>query len=104
MATQFKQKCFKCKKNYVLVSRSQKYVICYDCQKKELDVEIKNPAMKKLFDIPEEFYKENAFLRSVKMNFIRFDGLSERQTEAFNKTVDDMKKAKENKKPNHIKD
>ena len=60
--------------------------------------------MKKLFDIPEEFYKENAFLRSVKMNFIRFDGLSERQIEAFNKTVDDMQKAKENKKPNHIKD
>lgn len=91
MAIRYKQKCFKCKKNYVTVGRGQRYVICYDCQKEDLNKKIKDPAMKKLFDIPEEFYKENSFLRSIKMNYIRFEKLSERQIEAFKKTVKEMK-------------
>ena len=66
MRIQFNQKCFKCKKNYVLTTSSQKYVICYECQKNLLSEEIKDPIYKKLFNIPEEYYKTNAFLRNIK--------------------------------------
>jgi len=50
--------------------------------------------MKKLFDIPEEFYKENVFLRNIKVNFIRYESLTDNQINAFKKTVDEMKKEK----------
>ena len=90
----YKQKCFRCKKNFVLITHRQKYVQCYDCQKKELAQEIKNPKMKKLFDIPEEFYKENIFLRDIKVNYLRYNNLSDRQIEAFKKTVERMKTSK----------
>ncbi len=88
----YKQKCFRCKKNFVLVTSRQKYVQCYDCQKKELDQEIKNPKMKKLFDIPNEFYKENTFLRDIKLNYLKYSNLSGKQIDAFKKTVEGMKK------------
>lgn len=48
--------------------------------------------MKKFFDIPEEFYRENAFLRSIKVNYLRYEGLSERQIETFKKAVVKMRK------------
>jgi len=53
--------------------------------------EIKDPEIKKMFDIPEEFYKENSFLRSVKINYLKFEQLSEKQVEFFKKTVQKMK-------------
>lgn len=56
--------------------------------------EIEDPKMKKFFDIPKEFYKENAFLRSIKINYLKYGNLTEKQIEAFKKTV---KKMKENK-------
>ena len=87
----FKQLCQKCKKNMVLVTSKTKFAICYDCQKEDLQGEIKDPKMKKMFDIPEEFYKENAFLRSIKINYIRFGKLSDKQIEWFHKTVDGLK-------------
>lgn len=91
MAVKYKQKCFRCRKNYVTVRRGQRFVMCYDCQKEDLNKKIKDPKMKKLFDIPEEFYKENSFLRSIKSNYLRFENLSEKQIEAFKKTVKKMK-------------
>lgn len=57
--------------------------------------EISDPALKKLLDIPEEFYQENSFLRSIKINALRYGSLSEKQLEFFKKSVDKMKKAKE---------
>ena len=72
MAVRFKQKCMRCKKNYVTVSRSQRYAVCYECQKQELKGKIKDPKIKKLLDIPEEFYKENSFLRNIKAGYLRF--------------------------------
>ena len=93
MAIRYRQKCFKCRKNWVNVSRGQRFVICYDCQKEELNKKIKDPEMKKLFDIPEDFYRKNSFLRSIKINYIRFDKLSEKQIAAFKKTVKEMKNA-----------
>ena len=87
----FKQKCVVCRKNYVIVSGRERYAVCYDCQKQDLKKEIKDKKMKKFFDIPEEFYKENSFLRSIKLNYLRYGKLTERQIEAFKKTVDKLK-------------
>lgn len=91
----YKQRCFRCKENWVLVTGRQRFVFCYDCQKKDLKKEIKDPKMKKLFDIPEKYYKENTFLRSIKINYIQYEKLTERQIEAFKKVV---KKVKEDSK------
>ena len=38
-----------------------------------------------------EFYKENAFLRDIKVNYLRYGKLTERQVEAFKKVVQKMK-------------
>ncbi len=94
MPVQYKQKCFRCKKNYVTASYRNKYVMCHECQKGELQGEIKDPEMKKFFDIPEEFYEKNSFLRDIKANYLRYENLSERQIEAFKETVEKMKEAK----------
>ena len=98
MAFKFKQKCIRCKKNYVISTRSNRYVVCYDCQKKEMEGEIEDPKMKKMFDIPEEFYKANSFLRDIKIRYLRYGQLSERQIEAFEKTVVKMTEAKKEAK------
>ena len=92
MAVKYKQKCFICKKNYVVVTGRQRWVICYDCQKSELKGEIKDPKMKKMFNIPEEFYKENSFLRDIKSKYLKYKELTENQINAFKKVVKEMKK------------
>ena len=91
MRTQYKQKCAKFKKNYVLVTSANSYVICYDCQKDSLVGEITDPFYKKLLDIPEEYYKENAFLRNIKANYLRYHSLTDNQISAFEKAVEKMK-------------
>lgn len=94
MAIKFKQKCKRCRKKFVITTSRNRYPLCYDCQKKELEGEITDPEMKKLFDIPEEYYKENDFLRAIKVNYLKFEKLSERQIEAFKKTVEKIKEEK----------
>jgi hypothetical protein len=91
----YKQRCFVCKKNMVIVTPKTKFPVCYDCQKNDLNVEIKNKKMKEMFDIPEEFYKESLFLRSIKLSYIRFGKLSAKQIEWFKKVVEEMKKTKQ---------
>jgi hypothetical protein len=88
----YKQKCAICKKNFVLMS-GHGFPICYDCQKQELQGAIKDPEMKKMFDIPEEFYRQSYFLRSIKVNYLKFGKLTEKQIEAFKKVVKEMKQA-----------
>lgn len=88
----FKILCYRCKKNYVVASWSDKFVKCYDCSKDESSVPIEDPKMKKMFDIPEEFYKDNSFLRNIKLSYIRNKSLSDRQIEAFKETVKKLKK------------
>ncbi|MFH0701685.1 MAG: hypothetical protein V2A62_04570 [Candidatus Woesearchaeota archaeon] len=95
MRITYKQRCSRCKKNFVLVTWKNKYPLCYECQRGELVGEVKDPTIKKLFDIPEEFYKENSFLRSVKINYLKFGQLSEKQLEFFKKTVTKMKEERE---------
>ncbi|MBW3022577.1 hypothetical protein KY308_00545 [Candidatus Woesearchaeota archaeon] len=94
MPAQYKQKCSLCKKNFVIVTYKNRYPMCYDCQKQEMQGEIKDPKIKKLLDIPEKFYKENAFLRDIKINYLKYGNLSEKQIEAFKKTVEKMKEEK----------
>ena len=53
--------------------------MCYDCQKAEMQGEIKDPEMKKMFDIPEEFYENNAFLRDIKIKYLKWGELTENQ-------------------------
>lgn len=91
MGIQFKQKCQRCKRNYVLASRRQRFVICYDCQKQDLSSEIIDPAMRKLFDIPESFYQQNSFLRNIKISYLKRGDLTEKQIEAFKKAVQELK-------------
>jgi len=73
-----------------MISRKQ-FPICYDCQKEELKGEIKSSKIKKLFDVPEEFYKESPFLVSVKLFYLRFGRISEKQVEYFKKEVEELK-------------
>jgi len=95
MRFSYKQKCVRCRKNNVLVTSGNKFPICYDCQKDELKGDIKDKEMKKMFNIPEEFYKESAFLRSIKINYMRYGKLTEKQIEYFKKAVEDIKTKKE---------
>jgi hypothetical protein len=92
MSVRYKQKCARCKKNYVIATWRQRYTLCYNCQKGELQGEVKDPKIKKLFDIPEKYYRENAFLRDVKINYLRYGKLSEKQVDAFRKATERMKK------------
>ncbi|MBT4446308.1 hypothetical protein HOA92_06540 [archaeon] len=91
MVVLLKKKCNRCRKNYVKCSKRQGYILCYPCQKPQLDVEIEDKTMKKLFDIPEEFYKENSFLCELKSKYIRFGSLSEKQIAVFEKIVGELK-------------
>ena len=86
---QYKQRCIRCRKNMVLTTPKNRFPVCYDCEKSELEGEITDPEMKKMFDIPEELYKNNSFLRSIKKNYLKFGKLSEKQIEVFKKVVKD---------------
>ena len=94
MLIKYKQRCNHCKKNFVTTTSNQNYVLCYECQKDELVGVIKDKKMIKLFNIPEDFYRENLFLRNIKANYIKFGDLSEKQIEAFKKVVENIKKEK----------
>jgi len=87
----FKQRCAICKDNMVVIFSYKQFPICVDCHMRQIDKPIKDPKIKKLFDIPEEFYKKSVFLRNIKGAYIRFENLSEKQVEAFKKTVKDLK-------------
>ena len=94
MAIKYKVKCSRCRKNYVVATYRTRYPVCYECVKKELDGEIKDTKMKKLFDIPEEYYMENDFLRDIKIKYLRYGKLSDKQIESFKKAVEKLSKEK----------
>ncbi len=91
MPVKFQKKCYKCKKNYVTVTARQRFPVCYECQKAEMQGEIKDPKMKKMFDIPEDFYKQNSFLRDIKIKYLMYGELTEKQIAAFKKVVKELK-------------
>jgi len=91
MAVQFQDTCKKCKKNKVIVTRREPFPICFDCQKNELSGEITDPEMKKLFNLPEEFYRKSMFLRNIKIGYLRYKRLTDKQIDAFHKAVERIK-------------
>jgi hypothetical protein len=52
--------------------------------------EIKDPQMQKMFSIPEELYQQSSFLRSIKINYLKYGKLTEKQIDAFKKAVDKL--------------
>jgi len=83
----YNQLCSRCKQKYVPASWKDRYPVCYECHKKEMDVEIEDNKMKKLFDIPEEYYKKTPFLRKIKIDYLRYGNLTENQIKAFKDVV-----------------
>ena len=92
MAAKYKKKCILCKKNYVLVDeRSRRPPICYECEKAQMKGEIEDPNLKKLLDIPEEYYKQSSFLRRIKIHCRKYNELSKKQIAAFKKVLKQLK-------------
>lgn len=58
---------------------------------KEIQHPLEDDTLKKLFDIPMAWYEKNPFLRSVRYQYGRFGRLTDKQLEAFKKTLKDMK-------------
>ena len=86
----YKQLCTLCRKNHVVIEQYKQKPICPECEMKNCD-EIKNKKYKKLFDVPKEVYSKSYFLRNVREYYTRFGKLSEKQVEAFKKTVEKLK-------------
>ena len=91
MPITYKHLCSKCKKQYVTITWKTKFPVCWDCQKDDLKGEIKDPKMKKLLGISEALYKKSAFLRSIKINYLRYGNLTEKQIETFKKVTEKVK-------------
>ena len=70
-----------------LVTYAKQFPVCKECQMKQLKQKITDPYYKKLFDIDPKLYEENDFLRSIKMNYLRFEGLTDRLVDAFKRTI-----------------
>ncbi|NOZ80738.1 MAG: hypothetical protein GXP63_03620 [DPANN group archaeon] len=98
-AIKYKEKCVRCRKNWVITSWRSRGQLCYDCQKEELKGKIADPEMKKFFNIPEQLYKDNGFLRNIKIAYLRYGNLTEKQMEAFKKAVVKMKEDAKNPPP-----
>lgn len=56
-----------------------------------MEGDITDPKMKKLFDIPEKYYKDSMFLRNIKINYLKYGNLTDKQIEAFKKVVGKIK-------------
>ncbi len=56
-----------------------------------MEGEIEDPKVKKLFAIPEEYYEKSMFLRDIKIKYLKFKALSDKQIEAFQNAVEKMK-------------
>ncbi|PIN79675.1 hypothetical protein COV16_02880 [Candidatus Woesearchaeota archaeon CG10_big_fil_rev_8_21_14_0_10_34_8] len=91
MVIRYKKKCIRCKKNYVPATNRTRYVVCYECQKNDLKGEIKDPKMKKLLNISEELYQQSSFLRNIKVNYLRYGSLTEKQIQVFKDVVKKLK-------------
>lgn len=93
----FKQKCAICKNNMVEMFSARQFPICSPCQMKRINQEITDPKFKKFFDIGQDLYEKSSFLRNIKEAYLRYGSLTERQTVAFLKAVEDVKKPREEK-------
>ena len=95
----FKQRCVLCKDNMVVMYSHRQFPICVKCHMKRIDKPVEDEKYKKLLEIPKGLYEKSLFLRNIKEAFFRFDSLTEKQVEAFKKTVKEIKeKPKEKSK------
>ena len=83
-----------CKDNMVIMYSHRQFPICVVCHMKQIDKPIEDPKMKKFFNIPKKLYEQSNFLRNIKQAYLRFGNLSEKQVDAFKKTVKDLKNPK----------
>lgn len=86
----FKKKCNVCKENWVLV-RHREYTICTPCHMKQIFSEEITDKKYKFLNISKELYEQSRFLRNIRQSYIRYKELTEKQIDAFKKTVKDVK-------------
>ena len=85
---EYKEKCFVCKKNMVLISSRRQKAVCIGCQFRGVDDKpITDPTMKQLFDIDPKLYERSYFLRDIKAKYLRFGSLTEKQVDVFRKVA-----------------
>ncbi len=87
----YKQRCIRCRKNYVVMTWKDRVPVCYDCQAQDLKGEVKDPAMRQLFDIPDGLYRQSAFLRDIKIKYLKYGALTDKQVAAFKKVADELR-------------
>ena len=89
----FKQKCALCKTEWVIMFSHRQFPICVKCHMKKISEKVED----KKFDflnIPNSLYEQSSFLRNIKESYQRFKNLTDKQIEAFKKTVEDIKAGK----------
>ncbi len=91
MRIKYKQRCFICRKNMALIESRYQKAICIPCQTRDFNKPITDPKFKKLFNIDEELYQKNYFLRDIKSKYLRFGNLTEKQISAFKKVAKELK-------------
>ena len=84
----YKQRCGRCKKNYTLSLRSQAFIMCAECHAPFLAKEIEDPSMKEFFDIGAEYYDKDAYLRTVKMNYLKYGNITDYQRKQFLRVIE----------------
>ena len=93
----FKQKCALCKTEWVIMFSHRQFPICVKCHMKKISEKVED----KTFDflnIPNSLYEQSSFLRNIKESYQRFKNLTDKQIEAFKKTVQDLKEGKNREK------
>ena len=89
----FKQKCKICKGEWVLVSY-RVYPICVSCHMKQIFSEEVTDKKFNFLNIKKEFYEKSRFLRNIRQSYLMYKSLSEKQIEAFKKTLKEIKNPK----------
>ena len=93
---QFKTKCSFCKKEWVLSKRGE-YPLCVDCHMRIIYGEEITDKKYEFLEIDKKYYRKSRFLRNIRQAYIRYHELTDKQKEAFLKTVQDVKKGRYDK-------
>lgn len=86
----YKQRCVICKKNMVLIQYPKQRPNCQECQKRSFSAPITDPKFQKMFAIDPNLYNQSSFLRDIRFQYGRFQSLSERQIQTFQRVVKEI--------------
>lgn len=86
----YKQRCVICKKNMVLIQYPKQRPNCQECQKRSFSAPITDPKFQKMFAIDPILYDQSSFLRDIRFQYGRFQSLSERQVQTFQRVVKEL--------------